>query len=137
MRTQFKYKYCLIVKKFLFQAIQFSQTVLIQIIQFRPRSNGNEGVLSILESPSITGTSPSDCLVSYLGHSLEGSYHTAGVQLVYYFTAPTDCVKKFCEFKKYCADKFRFTFPMLFLSGTHKTTEDGTRLFKLGPCAGM
>ena len=32
--TQFKCKYSLIVKKFLFQAIQFSQTVLIQTIQF-------------------------------------------------------------------------------------------------------
>ena len=31
---QFKCKYSLIVKKFLFQAIQFSQAVLIQIIQF-------------------------------------------------------------------------------------------------------
>ena len=32
-------------------------------------SNGNEGVLRIPQSPSITGTSPSDCLVSYPGHS--------------------------------------------------------------------
>ena len=31
---QFKYKFSLIVKTFLFQAIQFSQTVLIQTIQF-------------------------------------------------------------------------------------------------------
>ena len=31
---QFKRKYSLIVKIFLFQAIQFSQTVLIQTIQF-------------------------------------------------------------------------------------------------------
>ena len=30
-------------------------------------SNGNEGVLCIPQSSSITGTSPSDCLVSYLG----------------------------------------------------------------------
>ena len=33
-------------------------------------SNGNEGVLCIFQSPSITVTSPSDCLVSYPGHSL-------------------------------------------------------------------
>ena len=32
--TKFKCKYSLIVKTFLFQAIQFSQPVLIQIIQF-------------------------------------------------------------------------------------------------------
>ena len=33
--------------------------------QSRPRSNGNEEVLCIPQSPSITGISPSDCLVSY------------------------------------------------------------------------
>ena len=33
--TQFKCKYDLIVKIFLFQAIKFSQIVLIQTIQFR------------------------------------------------------------------------------------------------------
>ena len=38
--------------------------------QSEPGSNGNEGVLHIPLSPSITGTSPSDCLVSYPGHSL-------------------------------------------------------------------
>ena len=32
--TQFEYKYSLIVKTFLFQAIQFSQAVLIQLILF-------------------------------------------------------------------------------------------------------
>ena len=32
--TQFKCKYSFNVKNFLFQVIQFSQTVLIQIIQF-------------------------------------------------------------------------------------------------------
>ena len=35
-------------------------------------SNGNKGVLLIPQSPSITGFSPSDCLVSYRGHSLNG-----------------------------------------------------------------
>ena len=35
-------------------------------------TNGNEGVLRIPQSSSITGTSPSDCLVSYPGHSLGG-----------------------------------------------------------------
>ena len=35
-----------------------------------PGSGGNEGVLLIPQSSSITGTSPLDCLVSYLGHSL-------------------------------------------------------------------
>ena len=40
--------------------------------QSGPGSNVNKGVLYILQSSSITGTSPSDCLVSYLGHSLQG-----------------------------------------------------------------
>ena len=31
-------------------------------------SDGNEEVLCIPQSSSITGTSPSDCLVSYTGH---------------------------------------------------------------------
>ena len=86
-------KYGLIVKKtLLFQAIQFCQTVLIQTIQFSTSmlfssiqpinralsgatilgqsgsgSNSKEGVLHIPQSSSITGTSPSDCLVSYPG----------------------------------------------------------------------
>ena len=72
-------------KTFLFQAIQFSQTVVIQTIQFSismhysfiepidralsgatipgqsgPGSNGNEGVLCILQNSSITGTAPLD-----------------------------------------------------------------------------
>ena len=38
--------------------------------QSEPGSNGNEGVLRIPQSPSITGTSGSDCLVSYPKHSL-------------------------------------------------------------------
>ena len=103
-------------KTFLFQTIQFSQTVLIQTIEFSivfvytqlhvktvlfqtiqfsmstqfnsispidrtlldattlglsgPGNDGNEGVLHIPQSSSITGTSPSDCWVSYPGHSL-------------------------------------------------------------------
>ena len=35
-----------------------------------PGSDGNEGVLCIPQSSSITETSLSDCLVSYPGHSL-------------------------------------------------------------------
>ena len=96
-------------KTFLFQAIQQSQAVLIQIIQFRismplvlfpidraqsgatilgqsgPGSHGNEGVLRIPQSSSITGPSPSDCLMLYPGHSLEGGayYPSAKVQSAY------------------------------------------------------
>ena len=93
--TQFKCKYTVWLSKiFLFQSIQPSQTVLFQTIQFSisiqlvlldrtlsgatilsqsgPGSNGDEGVIYIPQSSSITGTSSSDCLVSYPGHSLVG-----------------------------------------------------------------
>ena len=39
--------------------------------QSEPGSDGNEGVIHIHQSSSITGTSPSDGLVSYPGHSLQ------------------------------------------------------------------
>ena len=70
----------------LFQAIQFSISTQFSSIWpihstlsgatmpglSRPGDNGNEGVLHIPQSSSITGTSPSDCLVLYPGHSLGG-----------------------------------------------------------------
>ena len=56
-----------------------------------PGTNGNEGVLCIPQSSSITGTSPSDCSVSYPGHSLRGSYHSVEKQSMY-FTAPVGWV---------------------------------------------
>ena len=40
--------------------------------QSGPGSNGNEAVLRIPQSPRITGTSPSDCFVSYPGRLLAG-----------------------------------------------------------------
>ena len=40
--------------------------------QSGPRSDDNEGVLNIFQSSRITGTSSSDCLVSYPGHPLLG-----------------------------------------------------------------
>ena len=56
--------------------------------QSGPGNNGNEGVLCIPQSSSITGTSPSDCLVSYPELSFGvcvcgGSNPSAGVQWVY------------------------------------------------------
>ena len=51
--------------------------------QSAPRNDGNEGVLRILQSSSITGTSPSDCLMSYQEHSLGESYPSAEMQSVY------------------------------------------------------
>ena len=47
-------------------------------------SDGNEGVLRIPQSSSITGSSLSDCLVSYPGHSLVGvSYPSSGMKSLY------------------------------------------------------
>ena len=51
--------------------------------QSEPWSDGNERVLRSPQSSSIIGTSASDCLVSYLGHSLWGSSSSAEVQSVY------------------------------------------------------
>ena len=49
--------------------------------QSGPGSDGNGGLLRIPQSSSITGTSPSDCLVSYPGRSAEKQsvYSTAPV----------------------------------------------------------
>ena len=52
-------------------------------VQSGPGNNGNEGVLRIPQSHSITGTSPSDCLVSYAGHSEGGAYPSTKVPSVY------------------------------------------------------
>ena len=52
------------------QPIDRALSVATTPSQSGPGSNGNEGVLCIPQGPSITGTSPSDCLVSYPGHSL-------------------------------------------------------------------
>ena len=73
------------VKTVLFQRIQLSistQFITIWTIDrtlsgttilgwSEPRSDGNEEVLRIPHSSSITGASPSDCLVSYPGQSLQ------------------------------------------------------------------
>ena len=48
-----------------------------------PGSDGNDGVLCILQSSSITGDLSSDCLVPYTGHSLGEPYFSAVMQLVY------------------------------------------------------
>ena len=51
--------------------------------QDRHESDSNEGVLSISQSSSITGASPSDSLVSYKVHSLGESYPLSEMQSVY------------------------------------------------------
>ena len=100
------------VKTVLFQTIQFSvntismsKTVLFPIIQFSistqfssiwpisgattPDQSGNEGVLCIPQSSSITGTSPSYCLVISRTLVRAGSYSSAEMQSMY-STAPAN-----------------------------------------------
>ena len=92
------------VKTVLFQTIQFNITTQFSSIwpidttlsgattlgQIEPGSDGNEGVHHIPQSSSSTGTSPSDSLMSYPGHSLcGGSYSNAEMPSVY-STAPAD-----------------------------------------------
>ena len=81
----FVYKQVQCQNQFSFQQIQFS--ISTQFSSFRPidrtlsgattsgqswrGGDGNEGVLRFLQSSCITETSLSDCLMSYLGHSLK------------------------------------------------------------------
>ena len=50
--------------------------------QSGPGNDSNKGVLRIPQIPCITGTSPSDSLVSYAGHPLGESYSSAEKKLV-------------------------------------------------------
>ena len=62
--------------------------------QSGPGSNGNEEVLHISQSSSITGTSPSDCLGLYPENRFGGgSYPSEEMQLVY-SRAPADWARK-------------------------------------------
>ena len=61
-------------------------SVATTLSQSGPGSDGNEGVLGIPKSSHITGTSPSDCLVSCPGHSFSESYSPADKQSVYFYS---------------------------------------------------
>ena len=52
-------------------------------VQSGPGSYGNEVVLCISQSSSITEALSSDCLVSYPGHSLGESYLPKEIQSMY------------------------------------------------------
>ena len=93
-------------KTVLFQAIQFSiktqfssvwlidrtLSVPTSLSQSWPGSHGNKGILWILQSSSITRTSPSDCLVSYQDSRWWGSYSSE--KHLVYSTAPVDWATK-------------------------------------------
>ena len=55
--------------------------------------DGNEGVLCIPQSSSITGPLPSDWLMSYAGQLLWEFYSSAEMQLVY-STTPANLVSQ-------------------------------------------
>ena len=62
--------------------------------QSGPGSDGNKEVFCIPQSFSIAVTSPSDCLVSYPGHLLEGGLTPSEEKQSVYSTAPADWAKK-------------------------------------------
>ena len=107
-------------KTFLFQTIQFSTNKQFNYIwsidmtpsgaitpgQSGPGSDSNEGVLCIPQSSSITGISPSYCLVLHLGHPLGESYLSAEKQSVF-STAPVYNVFMDCYIFRYLLTNFQ------------------------------
>ena len=94
-----------------------------------PGSNSNKGVLCIPQSSSITGTSPSDCLVSYLGYSLgEESHPSAEKQLVYSTTLANWATYKYAHtyMNIYCWNYF-FCNRNIFLEGTFMVVTSGRK----------
>ena len=63
-----------------------------------PGSDGNDRVLCIPQSSSINETSPSDCLVSYLGHSLGRESDPSVEMQSVYSAASAVWVKSFWSF---------------------------------------
>ena len=62
-------------------------------VQSGPGSDGNDVVLRITQSSSITEASLSDCLMSYPRHSFRELYPSLEMQSVY-STAPADWAKE-------------------------------------------
>ena len=85
-----------------------------------PGSDGNEGVFCIPQTSSITGTSPSECLLSYSGHSLGESYPSAEKQLVY-STVSVDWPNANL---RYCVYSYLLRRPCLFLLVHYPIRED-------------
>ena len=73
--------------------------------QSGPESDGSEGIFHIPQSSIITGASPSDCLRSYQGDTLEESYLSVKNQSVYSTADWTELVR-YCV--KTIADQLSF-----------------------------
>ena len=97
-------------------------------------SDGNERVLCIPQSSSTAGTSPSDCLVPYPGHSLwRGSYPPAEKQSVY-STASADWatdenIVHNLRYSPLCSSQLKNIFNVLLLE-FHKDVDNLLRRFK-------
>ena len=87
------------IKQFYFK--QFSLTSTTTPAQSGPGTNGNQGVLDIAQSSNITGASPSNYLVSYLGQSLGVAYSSAEMQSLNY-AASADWVNEDTRKKSVC-----------------------------------
>ena len=71
--------------------------------QSGPGSNSNEGVIHIPQNSSITGASPSDCLVSYQGEFAKsvrgrGSYPPLAKMQSMYSTPPADLAESILNY---------------------------------------
>ena len=80
---RYLFKLCLNVKQF-DSTHRKDLSGAINLGESRPETNGKEEVLRIHQTSNITRTSPSDCLMSYIEHSLGvESYPSAEKQSVY------------------------------------------------------
>ena len=103
--------------------------------QSRPGSDSNEGVLYISQSSCITEALPSNCLVSYPGHSL-GEF--AEMQLVYSTDPPANWAKetlsveeKVLELQESSQEKNEFNYKWKVLAVKGKKNLTKTWKFKL------
>ena len=112
----FAWAHSLNIKTVLFQTIQFNISTQLSSIwpihrtlssattpgQSGPGSDGNEGVFNIPQIFSITGISPSECLVSYPGHSLGEFFPPSAEMQLVYFTAPVNWARLFLQCMETC-----------------------------------
>ena len=105
-------------------AIDTTLSGAITPAQSGPGSDGNEGVLYIPQSFSITGASPSDCLMSYPGHSLGGGEGLAPLPRCSWCILQPQPTRQVSEGKKDChyimLIDFKKIFFFKFWSNLHK-----------------
>ena len=127
------------MSKFIFQTIQFSISTQLSSIwpidkilsvattpsQSEPGNDSNKGVLCIAQISSITGASPSDCLMSHLGHLLGESNPSAEIQSVY-SAAPADwaSLKRKCWLCIYIYGGTRNNCKIMYRNEKNKSSSD-------------